>query len=74
MDNSTMNILDETWCVYCYRNFETVDKFHEHIEKRHKNSYAYNLLQERRTAERIDPGIALARKKFQETVNRVMGE
>jgi hypothetical protein len=56
------SILSQEFCIYCQRDFDTPKKLQDHVIKNHEGTYAYFAIMDSRLAERIDPGMALAKK------------
>lgn len=57
------DILQETYCLYCQKEFNNCRKFQNHINKKHLGSYTHGALQRALHAKRIDPGVAAAQRE-----------
>jgi len=53
------NILDDTFCTYCQKEFHIPAKLQKHLTKEHVGTYAYHAMLEAQTAQRIDPGMVV---------------
>jgi hypothetical protein len=57
------NILKETYCVYCQKEFASPKRLQKHLGLKHVGTYAHASMLEAQTASRIDPGVSLAQRE-----------